>query len=236
MLLPRSQSSGTGGASGANSLDDRRMRADQLRLELQALEADIAQREAEAARQADAEKRNARASAYEKEVLKYYSELSQQRQAPTAETRDAEAALQELAEMLKRQQAAIDRLTQALEALQSKIGDSAPRAGENEAESGTDRDPADPNGAAAVNPVDDRVKLRVSDVLSAAQADADDATFLRRLMLDLTGMLPTPEQVREFVEDSAPDKRTQLVDDLLKSPPRDARRDLKEYRDFPDTP
>jgi beta-lactamase regulating signal transducer with metallopeptidase domain/uncharacterized coiled-coil protein SlyX len=232
MLLPRSHSSATGGVPGGNSLDDRRMRADQLRLELQALEADIARQEGEAARQADAAKRNAREAAYANDVFNYYSELNQQRQTPAAETRDAEAALQELAEMLKRQQAAIDKLTQALEALQSKFGDSSPGSSEGGKEPVTDRDPADPNGAAAMNPVDEHIKLSVSDLLlSTAQTDVDDATFHRRLMLDLTGTLPTPEQVREFVNSTAPEKRRQLVDQLLERASHGGTEDYDATRD-----
>lgn len=47
---------------------------------------------------------------------------------------------------------------------------------------------------------------------------ADDATFLRRVTLDLTGTIPTANEVRTFVADSAPDKRSQLIDQLLASP------------------
>lgn len=43
----------------------------------------------------------------------------------------------------------------------------------------------------------------------------DDATFLRRASLDVIGTLPTPDQVRAFLNDSAPDKRERLIDQLL---------------------
>jgi hypothetical protein len=43
----------------------------------------------------------------------------------------------------------------------------------------------------------------------------DDAAFLRRLYLDMTGVLPTAAQAEAFLSDLAPDKRTQLVDQLL---------------------
>jgi hypothetical protein len=46
-------------------------------------------------------------------------------------------------------------------------------------------------------------------------ARADDATFLRRVSLDLVGLLPTPEETRAFVADPAPDKRARLVRALL---------------------
>ena len=44
---------------------------------------------------------------------------------------------------------------------------------------------------------------------------ADDATFLRRVYLDTIGTLPTSLEVREFLADNSPDKRTRLVDRLL---------------------
>jgi len=43
----------------------------------------------------------------------------------------------------------------------------------------------------------------------------DDTTFLRRISLDLTGLLPTPETVRTFLADKSQDKRTKLIDELL---------------------
>jgi hypothetical protein len=43
----------------------------------------------------------------------------------------------------------------------------------------------------------------------------DDATFLRRAYLDVTGTLPTPEQAASFLDSKSADKRTQLIDALL---------------------
>ena len=48
--------------------------------------------------------------------------------------------------------------------------------------------------------------------------DAGDATFARRLYLDLTGTIPSAEQARQFLADRSPDKRASLIDQLLKSP------------------
>lgn len=45
----------------------------------------------------------------------------------------------------------------------------------------------------------------------------DDATFLRRASIDLTGQLPTPDEQRTFAADSASDKRARLVERLLAS-------------------
>ena len=47
---------------------------------------------------------------------------------------------------------------------------------------------------------------------------ADDATFVRRLYLDVVGTIPPPEVTTAFVADPSPDKRRKLVDKLLESP------------------
>ncbi len=46
----------------------------------------------------------------------------------------------------------------------------------------------------------------------------DDADFVRRIYLDLTGAIPSPQQTRFFLDDPAPEKRAALVDHLLNSP------------------
>jgi hypothetical protein len=46
----------------------------------------------------------------------------------------------------------------------------------------------------------------------------DDATFLRRASLDITGLLPPPEEIRSFLADPAADKRARKVDELLDRP------------------
>jgi len=45
----------------------------------------------------------------------------------------------------------------------------------------------------------------------------DDATFLRRISLDLTGKLPDSEALRRFVADTTADKRAKVIEELLKS-------------------
>ncbi|MCA8994212.1 MAG: DUF1549 domain-containing protein, partial [Planctomycetaceae bacterium] len=51
----------------------------------------------------------------------------------------------------------------------------------------------------------------------------DDATFLRRVYIDITGTLPNEEKTRAFLADSTPDKRDRLIDELIDSP---------EYADY----
>jgi hypothetical protein len=59
---------------------------------------------------------------------------------------------------------------------------------------------------------------------------ADDASFLRRATLDLTGMIPEVGQVRSFLADARPDKRKELIDDLVRRP-RHATRLAEEWRE-----
>jgi hypothetical protein len=49
-------------------------------------------------------------------------------------------------------------------------------------------------------------------------ADADRATLLRRASFDLLGLPPTPEAIKAFVNDPAPDAFARVIDGLLASP------------------
>src|SRR5215510_1315246 len=49
-------------------------------------------------------------------------------------------------------------------------------------------------------------------------APCDDAVFLRRVTLDLTGNLPTPEEIRTFLKSGKRDKREKKIDELLAGP------------------
>jgi len=46
---------------------------------------------------------------------------------------------------------------------------------------------------------------------------ADDAEFLRRVSLDLTGHIPTAERARAFIDSKDPYKRAKVIDELLAS-------------------
>lgn len=47
---------------------------------------------------------------------------------------------------------------------------------------------------------------------------AERVSLIRRLSVDMHGLLPTPEETQSFVEDDAPDAYERLVDRLLESP------------------
>ncbi len=72
-----------------------------------------------------------------------------------------------------------------------------------------------PNGQ---NAIDVLVGRRLAEVGLKPSPEADRRTLIRRLGFDLTGLPPTPEEVKAFVEDTSPDAYERLVDRLLASP------------------
>ena len=72
--------------------------------------------------------------------------------------------------------------------------------------------------AARRNLVDEHVMEKLRGLHIPPADDCDDATYFRRLTLDLTGTLPDPEEVRAFLADASPDKRDRLVDRLFERP------------------
>jgi hypothetical protein len=65
--------------------------------------------------------------------------------------------------------------------------------------------------------IDQVIQAGHADFAKAAAPRADDAEFLRRVYLDLVGVVPSVEQVRAFLADPAPDRRTRVIDQLLAS-------------------
>lgn len=79
----------------------------------------------------------------------------------------------------------------------------------------------------ATNLIDEQINRTLSTLRIPASKAADDATFLRRVSLDLTGKLPTTELAQTYSVDTATDKRVKLVDELLAG---DAFNDYWTYR------
>lgn len=67
-------------------------------------------------------------------------------------------------------------------------------------------------------PIDAFILARLEAEGLQMSPQADRRTLARRLSVDLTGLLPTPEDVAAFVADDRPDAYTRLVDRLLSSP------------------
>ena len=68
------------------------------------------------------------------------------------------------------------------------------------------------------NFVDEFVFANLKEIGVPPSAVCDDATFLRRVSLDIGGRLPTEAEAREFLASSDLDKRDQVIDALLRSP------------------
>src|SRR5437870_11242495 len=81
---------------------------------------------------------------------------------------------------------------------------------------------------APANPVPDAQQLaaRIDQLIAERwtadgvkpAALADDAEYLRRLYLDLAGRIPRVVEVRDFLDDPAPDKRQRAIERLLENP------------------
>ena len=80
--------------------------------------------------------------------------------------------------------------------------------------------------ATALPPADQPVEAAIDQQIEAAIAaagvapapQADDATLIRRLTLDLVGRIPTTAEADAYVTATDPDKRAKLVDRLMASP------------------
>jgi len=78
--------------------------------------------------------------------------------------------------------------------------------------------PAVSDGQWPKNAIDYFVLKRLDREGLKPSPEADRYTLIRRVTLDLTGLPPTPEEVRAFVHDSSADAYEKVVDRLLASP------------------
>ncbi len=76
----------------------------------------------------------------------------------------------------------------------------------------------DPAANSVLNPIDAFVRSRLEREGLAPSLEADRPTLIRRLSLDLLGLLPSADEVRDFVNDKEPAAYERLVDRLLASP------------------
>jgi hypothetical protein len=78
-------------------------------------------------------------------------------------------------------------------------------------------------GEPPANFIDRLVQARLQQLNIEASPTCDDATFARRVYLDILGRLPEPAEIRAFLGDAGDDRRERLVDALLERP---------EYADY----
>jgi hypothetical protein len=76
------------------------------------------------------------------------------------------------------------------------------------------------NALPQYNYIDQKIDAKLQRLKIQPSAIADDATFLRRVSLDLTGQVPTPAALRAFLNDPTPthEKRARMIDQLIASP------------------
>jgi hypothetical protein len=65
------------------------------------------------------------------------------------------------------------------------------------------------------HPIDRIIDAYLAKHKVASPVPLDDAAFVRRVYLDLIGVLPAPEEVAAFLKDTAPDRRDRLIRKLL---------------------
>jgi hypothetical protein len=78
--------------------------------------------------------------------------------------------------------------------------------------------PVVPEPGSSKNPIDHFIQDRLRRDGFRPAETADSVTLLRRVTLDLTGLPPTPEEMRAYVADRSPDAYEKVVDRLLASP------------------
>lgn len=78
--------------------------------------------------------------------------------------------------------------------------------------------PPEPSGYAISTPIDAFLAAELSKHSLGFSPEASRATLIRRVTFDLTGLPPTPAEVREFTEDQSPTAWEKVVDRLLASP------------------
>jgi hypothetical protein len=69
-----------------------------------------------------------------------------------------------------------------------------------------------------VNFVDRHVQAKLRRLNIVPSDRSSDAEFLRRITIDTIGSLPSPDEVRRFLADPDPEKRTKKIDELLAHP------------------
>nr|WP_148080658.1 DUF1549 and DUF1553 domain-containing protein [Roseimaritima ulvae] len=65
------------------------------------------------------------------------------------------------------------------------------------------------------NYIDELVGKKMQQLRLLPSEICSDEEYLRRVTIDITGLLPTPEEYHAFMNDNAPDKRAALVERLL---------------------
>jgi hypothetical protein len=74
------------------------------------------------------------------------------------------------------------------------------------------------NSPPAANYIDEHVHAKLKELQYLPAGLCSDEEFLRRVTLDVIGQLPSLEETKGFLADSAPNKRAKWIDQLLERP------------------
>lgn len=74
------------------------------------------------------------------------------------------------------------------------------------------------NKTRPANYVDEAVRAKLQKLHTAPSDLCTDEEFVRRVYLDVCGLIPSPEETEKFLADTSPNKRARLIDRLLDTP------------------
>jgi cytochrome c553 len=80
------------------------------------------------------------------------------------------------------------------------------------------RIPTIQNASRVRNPIDAFIQQKLEAKGLSLAPEADRITLLRRASMDLTGLPPTPEELKAHLTDTSPDAHEKMIDKLLQSP------------------
>jgi hypothetical protein len=122
-------------------------------------------------------------------------------------------------------------------ALKAKLAEEAKKAEEAAKAEGAKKAAESAKAAAAVKPlpvvpavvpmkdtaalskmIDSHIDAKLTAGKVAASPVCSDEEFLRRAYLDITGVIPTTDKAKAFLDDTSADKRAKLIEELLASP------------------
>jgi Protein of unknown function (DUF1549)/Protein of unknown function (DUF1553) len=78
--------------------------------------------------------------------------------------------------------------------------------------------PAEKDPAALAKLIDAEVARKLAEAKVSPSPLCSDEEFLRRVYLDITGVVPSADKAREFLDSKDADKRAKLIDELLADP------------------
>lgn len=78
------------------------------------------------------------------------------------------------------------------------------------------------NHLPSANFIDDEIDGQLARLELQTSGPATDSEFLRRASIDVLGIVPTPDELKAFLDDPDPEKRAKKIDSLLHHPRRAA--------------